>query len=93
MLANHTDQLQEVNIDITEEQFKNLYKILNETASSSLSGWHIGHYKAAATNYENLTTIHSKMMIIPLLTGFSPTHWCTVVDLMLEKTAGKPKIH
>jgi hypothetical protein len=32
-------------------------------------------------------------MNIPIQTGYSPTHWQTVVNAMLEKIPGKPYLH
>jgi hypothetical protein len=92
-LANiNSSRFTEVTIDITPEQFQAIYSLLPESTSSSPSGRYIGHYKVAAKS-DTLSGLLSKMMSIPLLGGFSPTGWRTVVDVMLEKSAGDPKIH
>jgi hypothetical protein len=39
---------------------------------------------------EDLTKLHSIMMSIPLLAGFSPTRWQQIIDVMLEKKGGRP---
>jgi hypothetical protein len=77
---------------ISTQEFKALYKILPEAISSSPSGRHLGHYKVAST-WEPLAEFHAKMMSIPYLAGFSPQRWHQVVDIMLEKNPGDPKIH
>jgi hypothetical protein len=33
------------------------------------------------------------MMSIPYMTGFSPIHWRSIVDIILEKKLGELKIH
>jgi hypothetical protein len=58
--------------DITVEAFKSLYTALDERTLSSPSGRHLGHYKAA-TQSEKLSTLHSQLMLIPSITGISPT--------------------
>ncbi len=77
---------------ITPEQFQSCYKAMDERTSSSPSGRHLGHYKAA-TQSDALTKLHSCMMSIPLTAGFSPTRWQQVIDVMLEKKAGDHRIH
>jgi hypothetical protein len=59
---------------ITEDQFINTYKHLDEKTSSSPSGRHIGHYKAVLSS-KHLPTLYAKLMSIPLMTGLSPPKW------------------
>jgi hypothetical protein len=77
---------------ITLEQFTSCYKAMDERTSSSPSGFHFVHYKAAART-EELATLHSTMMSIPLTVGFSPTCWRQIIDVMLEKKPGDHRIH
>jgi hypothetical protein len=84
--------LQEVKSSISTEEFISTYKVIKEATSSSPSGRHVGHYKAAATD-PLLSELHAHMMSIPYMAGFSPSQWQKVTDVMLEKNPGSPQIH
>jgi hypothetical protein len=66
-----TTHRQPVSSIITPDQLQSCYKAMDERTSSSPSGRHLGHYKAAILSPE-LTELHSVMMSIPLTAGFSP---------------------
>jgi len=74
------------------EEFQSTYQIVKERTSFSVSGRHVGHYKAAVQD-DTLSIIHSAMMSMPYAVGFSPEGWQQVVDVMSEREPGNPKIH
>jgi len=55
----------------TPQMFKEAFGSLSEKKSSSTSGRHIGHYKAA-TNCPTVMEVHCRMMTNPFLYGFAP---------------------
>jgi len=79
-------------ISISEEEFIASYKVTPESTSSSLSGRHVGHYKAVLSN-QQIVQMHCGMMSIPFLTGVSPKWWNRMVDIMLQKEAGNAQCH
>jgi hypothetical protein len=77
---------------ITQNEFQTTYRIVKERTSSSVSGRHVGHYKAAAQD-DDISSVHAVMMSLPYTVGFSLTRWRKIVDVMFEKEPGNPKIH
>ena len=60
---------------ISPEDFSNGFKQLSEDLSSSPSGCHIGHYKAALGDIE-LCTMYATILSLPFKHGFT-LHWWT----------------
>jgi hypothetical protein len=82
----------EIKLSITQQEFCDTYKIAKEGTSSSPSGCHIGHYKAAIKD-PTLSTLHANMMSIPFQVGIVPDRWKCVTDIMLEKSSGDSRCH
>jgi hypothetical protein len=81
------DPRHRISCEITKEDFQRYWRRIKERTSSSLSGLHYGHYKAAATE-DPLSEIHALFTQLAV-TGASPlARWEKGLSCMLEKTAG-----
>ena len=76
---------------ISSCDFKSYWQRSKEKTSSSMSGRHFGHYKAASKN-TFLTAIHSKFCNIASVCGTSINRWERGLTVMLEKIKGNIKV-
>jgi len=77
----------EISIEVDSDEFKYYWKKISEHTSSSMSGLHFGHYKAAATS-DYLSKFHAMKLSIISRTGHAPDRWSHGLTVMLEKVAG-----
>ena len=73
-------------IVITPEEFREYWKRAREGTSSSISGVHFGHYKAAAQSTE-LSGFLAKQVTLIVQTGYPPKRWSRGLTVMLENIA------
>ncbi len=76
-----------VSSKVSREDYKRYWKRCKESTSSSISGLHFGHWKAAAECNE-LSEMHALFTEIAVTTGYSPTRWQKGLSVMLEKILG-----
>ena len=81
-MKNHT-----IVSEISIEEYQHYFGRINENTSSSPSGLHLGHDKAAA-NSEQLSAIFALQMNTILNSGIHPSRWGVALQVMLEKIAG-----
>jgi hypothetical protein len=74
-------------IEITPEDFKQFWKRVKEFTSSSMSGIHYGHYKAASLDQFSTNLLTQQLTIIAR-SGVPPESWSVGLQVMLEKIAG-----
>jgi hypothetical protein len=85
------DPTARISCAITKEDFQVYWRKTKERTSSSISGLHYGHYKAAASN-DYLSEIHALMTELAV-TGASPlARWEMGLSCMIEKVAGVIKV-
>ena len=75
------------NLTITGADYIYYHKRLRESTSSSPSGFHHGHGKAAAHS-PLLADIYATQMNVIIRSGVHPTRWGTALQVLLEKIAG-----
>ena len=92
---------------ITLEDMQSKFAIWNESTSTSPSGRHLGHYRSLLQREmpidpraprmedcrQDLVRLHHSMINLALKEGKSYSRWQKVVNVMLEKEPGNPKIH
>ena len=76
----------------TVEEFRSFYRKTPEDRSSSPSGLHIGHYKAAALD-QDFSNILCSIASIALEQQYALQRWKHSATILLEKSAGNPHIH
>ena len=74
-------------IVITPEDFKQFWRRVNKFTSSSMSGIHYGHMKAAAQD-EFSTKLLAQQLTVIARSGVPPETWNVGLQVMLEKVAG-----
>ena len=74
-------------IEISPEEFKDFIKKIKEFTSSSMSGTHYGHYKAAIQD-EFSTKLLAQQLTVIARSGIPPENWSVGLQVMLEKIAG-----
>jgi hypothetical protein len=96
------DRLLEIDMYITPSQMSKGFKKWKEETSTSPSGCHLGllWIPAYATSTKeikklrnDIQQLQADIINLPVLWGFSPNQWKTIVNAMLKKVAGKPLLH
>lgn len=73
--------------EVSTEDYQHYFGRINENTSSSPSGLHLGHDKAAA-KCSDLSDIFALQMNTIVLSGIHPSRWGVALQVMLEKIAG-----
>jgi hypothetical protein len=71
----------------TPEDFKRFWKKVNKFTSSSMSGVHYRHYKAAIQDPQSTNVLALQLTVITR-SGIPPESWSVGLQVMLEKIAG-----
>jgi hypothetical protein len=74
-------------IVITPGDFKLFWQKVNEFTSSSMSGVHYGHYKAAIQD-ELISEVLALQLTVVARSGIPPENWSVGLQVMLEKISG-----
>ena len=72
---------------VSAADYQHYFSRINENTSSSPSGLHLGHDKAAAQSKE-LSEIFALQMSTIVHTGIHPSRWGVALQVMIEKIAG-----
>jgi hypothetical protein len=74
-------------IVITPDSFKHFWQKVNKFTSSSMSGVHYGHYKAAIQD-ELILEVLALQLTVVARSSIPPENWSVGLQAMLEKIAG-----
>ena len=75
---------EESEIIISPKEFKKFWRRVNEFTSSSMSGVHYGHYKAAIQD-DTITAALSLQLTVVARSGIPPENWSVGLQVMLKK--------
>lgn len=73
--------------EVSPQDYQHYFNAMNKNTSSSPSGLHLGHDKAAAQSVE-LSEIFALQMNTIVHSGLYPARWGVPLQVMLEKIAG-----
>jgi len=77
---------------ITIPEYQDIWLHSKErTSSCSKYNLHFGHYIAIAHD-ENLSTLHTQMVDITIMTGYSPMRWRVGLNVMIPKKLGDYRV-
>ena len=76
-----------ITTEVSSEDYQQYFRSVNENTSSSPSGLHLGHDKAASHSPE-LSDIFALQMNTIIASGIQPSRWGVALQVMLEKIAG-----
>jgi hypothetical protein len=82
----------DINITITAKDLCGAIASIPERTSSSPSGMHAGHYRAALHD-ECRIEFECLKMNFALVYSIPPNRWLLALQILLEKTPGRPLIH
>ena len=77
---------------VTAEDFQYYWQRANERISSSYSGLHFGHYKAASFD-PKLLKLHADKLSLCAKTGVQLARWGRGLTVLLEKICGNNYVH
>ena len=89
---DHVRNKEEISTHITEDDVKRGFGKWREATSTSPSGRHLGHYRAAILHPILLECL-TKFMAIALTRGITIKRWQRAINVMLEKDQGRPTIN
>jgi hypothetical protein len=81
-----------IDTTISVSDFQGFWQRANENKSSSFSGGHYGHYKAASFD-KHLSAFHAAKLTACARKGVVLSRWTVGLTVLLEKTPGNNKIH